>query len=257
MANRFDGKIAIVTGGAGDIGRAVATRLLDEGASVMIVDLDQGAVDAAVKDLAGKSQKVAGCTADVTCAKDTASYVAATHEAFGGVDILINNAGIEGVVAPLESYPEDSFDQVIAVNVRGVFLGMKYVVNAMRARGGGAIVNLASVAGLSGSPGMVAYNASKHAVIGMTRSAAKSLGPDRIRVNAVCPSPIRGRMMASLESGLSPDDPATVHETLAASIPLQRYGEPAEVASLITYLCSPDAQFMTGGYHTVDGGMTA
>ena len=134
---------------------------------------------------------------------------------------------------------------------------MKFVVPVMRARGGGAIINTASVAGVSGAAGFSAYCASKHAVIGLTRSVAKQQGVDNIRVNAVCPCAVTGHMMQSIEEKMQPDDPATLHKTLEATVPLQRYAEAADVVSMVTYLCSDEARFLTGGVYTVDGGVTA
>ncbi|MEM7015885.1 MAG: SDR family oxidoreductase [Pseudomonadota bacterium] len=257
MEKRFGGKIAIVTGAAGDIGKTAALRFASEGAQVVAVDLHEEPLQAVVADIEAAGGEALAVKADVTKSEDVANYVEATMKRFGGADILFNNAGIEGPVAPLEEYPDEGFDQVIAVNVRGVFLGLKYVVPAMRSRNGGAIVNTASVAGLSGSPGIIGYNASKHAVIGMTRSAAHDLAAENIRVNAVCPAPIMGRMMSSLEAGMSPDNPEEMHAVTEARIPMQRYGEPKEVIGLVTYLCSEDASFLTGGHYTVDGGFTA
>jgi NAD(P)-dependent dehydrogenase (short-subunit alcohol dehydrogenase family) len=221
-------------------------------------------VDLAGSDLAGAAAAAdeAGgqaitVEADVTKASDVERYVEEAKRRFGGVDIFFNNAGIEGSVIPLTEFPEDVFDRVMAVNVKGVFLGMKVVARAMRERGGGAMVNTASVAGLRGTPGIIAYGASKHAVVGMTKSAARELAGDKIRVNAICPSPIETRMMRSLERGINPDDPDSVKQGMLAQAPLGRYGEPSEVAALVAYLCSDDASYLTGGIYVVDGGWMA
>lgn len=254
---RFEGQVAIVTGAAGGIGRAAVERFASEGAQVVAVDLpgsDLEGVVAAAKQAGGEALAVA---ADVTRAADVARYVAAATETFGRIDHFFNNAGVEGAIAPLLEYPDDEFDHVVAVNVRGVFLGMKHVAAPMVAAGRGSIVNMASVAGLGGSPMLVGYVASKHAVVGMTKSAAYELGPAGVRVNAVCPSPVETRMMRSLEQGLSPDDPATVHDLMAARIPLGRYGEPEEIAAVVAFLCSDDARFVNGLVAPVDGGMRA
>jgi NAD(P)-dependent dehydrogenase (short-subunit alcohol dehydrogenase family) len=178
-------------------------------------------------------------------------------EAFGRIDAFFNNAGIEGWVGPMVDYPEDQFDRVLAVNVKGVWLGMKEVAPVMRGSGGGAIVNTSSVAGLGATPSISAYGASKHAVIGLTKSAAIEFAPDNIRVNAVCPSPVETRMMRSLERGINPDDPESIHRAAAANIPLGRYGEPEEIAAAVAFLCSDDARFITGAILPVDGGSRA
>src|SRR5215217_6628170 len=193
MDARFGGKVAIITGGAGGIGRATAVRFAEEGASVVVVDLPDSALEetvAAVRDAGGTALPVG---ADVTRARDVERFVAEATRRFGGVDFLFNNAGVEGFIGSLVEYPEDAFDRVLAVNVKGVWLGMKYAGPAMRERGGGAIVNTASTAGLRGTPTIIAYGASKHAVIGMTKSAAVEFAPAKVRVNAVCPSPIPTR----------------------------------------------------------------
>ena len=160
-------------------------------------------------------------------------------------------------MGPLTELDAAAFDRVLAVNVRGVWLGMKHAAPAIAARGGGAIVNTSSVAGLGGTPGIIAYGASKHAVIGMTKSAAIELAPAKIRVNAVCPSPVETRMMRSLEAGMNPDDPEAVHALMAASIPLGRYGESSDVVALMCFLCSAEAVFLSGSAIPIDGAMTA
>jgi NAD(P)-dependent dehydrogenase (short-subunit alcohol dehydrogenase family) len=256
-ARRFEGKVVLITGAAGGIGRAAAVRFAAEGARLGLVDLSRDGLretQAAVEKADGVAQTV---EADVTRAADVARYAAAVAERWGGVDCFFNNAGILGAVRPLVDYPEETFDRVLAVNVKGVWLGIKTVAPLMRARGGGVIVNTASIAGLRGSRNLVAYTASKHAVVGLTRTAAIELAPAGIRVNAVCPSPIDTDMVRVLEEGASPANPAAFHERMAATIPLRRYGKPEEVAALVAFLCSADAGYLTGGIYTVDGGAMA
>lgn len=257
MEARFAGKVALITGAAGGIGRAAAVRFAAEGADVALVDLADSALDETVKavsDAGGRSLPIA---ADVTHAEDVQRYMDKTKRRLGGIDCFFNNAGIEGFVGSLLEYPDDIFDRVIAVNLKGVFLGMKHVIPALLERGGGAVVNTASVAGLRGSGTLFAYVASKHAVVGMTRSAAQELGRRGIRVNAVCPSPIETRMMRALERGINPDAPELVKEQLAQRNPMGRYGEPEEVAAFVAFLCSDDASFINGGIYPIDGGSTA
>ena len=256
LANRFEGKVVVVTGAAGGIGRATALRLAAEGARVVAADLEGTPLADVVAAVASAGAEALAVPADVTRAADVAALVAAAVQRFGGLDLLVNNAGIEGVVKPIHEYPDEVFDRVLAVNVRGVFLGIKHGVPALRRRGGGAIVNMASVAGLIGNPVVPAYIASKHAVIGLTRSAALAYGPEGIRVNAVCPSPIETRMMRSLEAGLAPDDAGSARKALEAMIPMGRYGTPEEVAAVVAFLGSDDARFVNGAAYTVDGGMT-
>jgi NAD(P)-dependent dehydrogenase (short-subunit alcohol dehydrogenase family) len=257
MIDQFNNKIVVVTGAGGEIGQAAVKGFLDGGASVVAADRDAEALSDMAASLASVRENVITVPTDVTKADQVQNCVKVAMDTFGRVDAYINNAGVEGLVSPIEDYPEEAFDEVIAVNVRGVFLGMKYAVPALRRSGGGSIVNLASVAGLSGGSGTPAYNASKHAVIGLTRSGAVQLGPENIRVNAVCPSPMMGRMMSSLEAGLNPEDPEAIHESIVSRIPMQRYAEADDVANLILHLTSDQARFLNGGIYTVDGGMTA
>jgi NAD(P)-dependent dehydrogenase (short-subunit alcohol dehydrogenase family) len=256
MTDRFGGKVVAITGAAGGIGRAAAERFGREGAHVVAVDVNADALAETVHAVEKEGGAAIAVVADVTEPAHVERYVAEARRAFGGLDALFNNAGIEGVVAPFESYPLDVFDRVLAVNVRGVLLGIQYAVPALRERGGGAIVNTSSVAGLTGNPMVPAYVASKHAVLGLTKSAAQAYAAEGIRVNAVCPSAIETRMMRSLEAGFSPGDPEALKATMEASIPSGRYGTPEEVAALVAFLCSDDAAYINGATITIDGAMT-
>ena len=256
MSQRFEGKVAIVTGAAGGIGRATVERFARDGARVVATDLKDAPIDETAAAVEQAGGEILTAAHDVRSWDDSQRVVAEGASRFGGIDYLVNNAGIEGAVAPIDESPEALFDQVLAVNVKGVFLGMKAVIPELRKRGGGAVVNVASVAGVMGEAAIAPYVASKHAVIGLTRSAATGYGPDQIRVNAVGPAPIETRMMRALESGLGPGDEAVVKAALEQRIPLGRYGAPEEVAAVIVFLCSYDARYVNGSFYTVDGGMT-
>jgi 3alpha(or 20beta)-hydroxysteroid dehydrogenase len=252
MAGRFDGKVLIVTGGGGGIGRAVAERFASEGARVALVDIDETGLKQSVGAVERAGGQALAIRADVTRGDEVQRYVRETLDRFGAIDCFHNNAGILGDLSPLIEYAEDAFDRVMAVNVRGVWLGMKHVAPAMRTPGA-AIVNTASIAGLMGSRHLAAYTASKHAVVGLTRTGALELASRGIRVNAICPAPIETNMVKALEERAG----RTARERLTATLPLRRFGEPAEVAALVAFLCSPDAAYITGGIYTVDGGAMA
>ena len=253
--SRLAEKVAVITGGAGGIGIAAGKRFVSEGAQVLLVDLDEKALADACAEIGGNA--VSYLAADVTLADDNARMVETATARYGGVDIFLANAGIEGDVTSLLDYDEARFDQVMAVNVKGPFLGLRFAVPAMRLRGGGSIVITSSIAGVRGAPSLAPYAASKHAVIGLMRSAAKEFAVEGIRVNTVNPSPVQTRMMRSIEEGIRPDDPEAVQQSMAANIPMQRYAEPEDIANIMLFLASDESRFMTGATYFADGGNTA
>jgi NAD(P)-dependent dehydrogenase (short-subunit alcohol dehydrogenase family) len=250
----FNGKVALITGGGGGIGRATALGFALRGARVMVVDADTASGQATADILTQRGAAAAFVQADVTQSGSVREYVRKTVEAYGRIDCFFNNAGIEGVVTPIQDYDEAVFDKVIAVNLKGVFLGMRHVLPVMIGQGGGAVVNTASVAGLFGGPGMPAYVASKHGVLGLTKVASSDVAGLGIRVNAVCPGPVETRMMRSLEAQRNPGDPEAVHKAYSATMPSGRYTLPEEVAGAVMYLCSDLSGNVTGTQIVVDGG---
>lgn len=250
---KLENKVAIITGGSGSIGKITAKIFLDEGAKVMLVDLSEKALKATVKEL--NSKRVMYCVADVSIASEVKHYIDNSVKQLGKIDVFFNNAGIEGVVKPLIDYPEDVFDKILGVNVKGVWLGNKYALPHMK--DGGSIIMTSSVAGLLGFAGLSAYVTSKHAVVGIMRATTIEAAARRIRVNTVHPSPVNNRMMRSIEEGASTGHAEEAKQQFEAAIPLGRYAEPIEIAKLVLFLASDDSQFITGTTQVIDGGMCA
>lgn len=255
MPGTLHEKVALVTGGGSGIGRASALAFAREGAQVVVADVQREGGEATV-DLIKKADGTATFVrADVSKAPEVAALIAQTVRIYGQLDCAHNNAGVEGGIVPLHEYAEDVWDQVLNVNLKGVWLSMKYEIPQMLAQGGGAIVNTASTNGLIGSGnGMVAYTASKHGVVGLTKEAALEYAQRGIRVNAVCPAATRTPMFQRA-FGIGSD--ADLDERRRARFPMGRLGTPEEMAQTVVWLCSDAASFVTGHAMLVDGGLVA
>jgi len=253
---RLDGKVAIVTGATGGIGEATAKLFLQLGAKVMLVARSADKLAATLVRLKPVGE-VAGSIAEAADESAFAAAVGATIEQFGGLDILVANAGTEGALKPIEALSVAEFEDTMRTNVTGVWLSMKHCVGPLKERGGGSIVALSSIAGCIGFPAMAPYIASKHAVYGLVKTAALELGPSNIRVNAVGPGPIDNRMIKSLQDQLAPDDPAALRSGIEAGIAMRRYGTNEEVAHLIAFLASDASSYCNGSIYMIDGGYVA
>ena len=252
MPRRLDSKVALVTGGASGIGRATALTFAREGAKLVIADMQEEGGQQTVHLITEKGGEAIFVKTDVSKAVEVQALISKAVETYGRLDCAHNNAGIAGGVRALSAdYPEERWHQVIAVNLTGVWLCMKYELAQMRSQGSGAIVNTASAAGLVGGRGMSAYVASKHGVVGLTKTAALEYAQQGIRVNCVCPGVIQTPMT---KRGLN--DPE-LRARLIASEPMGRVGTPEEVAEAVVWLCSDAASFVTGHTMTIDGGFVA
>ncbi|MGY4690948.1 SDR family NAD(P)-dependent oxidoreductase [Salibacterium sp. K-3] len=253
---RLENKTALITGGSGGIGKKTAELFLKEEANVCLVDLDESALQEAKEELR-RWGDVLTVTADVTVESQVQEYVQKTLDAFGTIDVFVNNAGIEGRVAPITEQAVEDLDKVLGVNVRGMFLGLKHVLPVMTEKESGSIINMSSVSGLEGVPGLAPYVASKHGVVGLTKVAALEAASSSVRVNSVHPSPVNTRMMRSLEKGYNPEDAEAAREKRTQAIPLARYGESEDIANLVLFLAREESSFITGSQYRIDGGMGA
>ncbi len=248
---RLTNKVAVITGGAAGIGKATAQLFLSEGAKVFLVDNQEKELQETAKEL--NSPNVAFCTADVSKSIDVKNYVQQALRTFDRIDVFFNNAGIEGTAKSIAEYPEEIFDRVIAVNLKGVWLGCQYVIPKMTE--GGSVIITSSVAGLKGFPGLGAYVASKHGALGIMRTAALEFAKTGIRVNSIHPGPVATKMMQRIEVDMSPEKAEEVHKGFESSIPFRRYATAEEVAQLALFLASDDSRYITGDTHVIDGGM--
>jgi 3alpha(or 20beta)-hydroxysteroid dehydrogenase len=241
----LSGQVAVITGAANGFGLAVATRLADEGAKLVLVDRDAAALEAAASKLSGLA-----VVADVS--------VESEMEAHGRIDLFFNNAGIEGRMAPMTELSVADFDRVWAVNGRGVFMGLRAVLAVMKGQRSGVIVNTASMAAIKGAATFSPYIASKHAVLGLTKSAALEGAPFGIRVNCVAPGHIDTRMARDLTAQIDPSDPEGAFRAVSSTVPLyQRYGTAGEVANVVMWLLSSESEYVSGALHLIDGALNA
>ena len=239
--DRLTGKVAVITGGSGGIGRATAQLFVAQGAQVVLVDVDPTGLQAAAAAIGHAAISVV--VADVSDEAQMRGVLQATMQQHGRLDVLFCNAGVEGLVAPITDTPLDQFDRVMAVNVRGVFLGLKHGLPLMQQQGSGSILITSSVAGFKGAAHLAAYAASKHAVVGLMRSAVLETGASGVRINTIHPAPIDTRMMRAIEHGRAPGAEAAARQMISSRIPAGRYGTADEVARTALFLASDDSRY--------------
>jgi len=253
----FENKVVVITGAAGGIGKASAKLFAQEGAKLVLVDVNQNALNKVVDELKLNEERVLTVVSNVTKEEDVISYVNKTVEKFNKIDVFFNNAGVVGKMGLLTEQESENLDFVLDVNVKGVFYGLKHVLRVMKSQQSGAIVNTASVDGLRGSSGISPYIASKHAVVGLTSAAAAEHATDGIRVNAVCPAPVNTNLMQEVGKTLNPDDPEAVIKEAGEKVPMKRYANPEEIGQVVLFLASDNASYVTGCSYPVDGGQSS
>lgn len=254
--NLLNDKVALVTGAGVGIGQKTALKFADEGAKVVVSDINMVSAKETVSLITKAGGKAIAFKADVTKQADVQALISEALNVYGGLDCAVNNAGILGEMLALDEQDDTNFDRVIDVNIKGVFRCMKAEIKVMREHGGGAIVNLSSIAGLIGFPNAASYVASKHAVNGLTKNGALEYAKDNIRINSICPGGINTEMLDSVASQ-STNGQQNSREFMDPLHPMGRIGEAEEVAAAIVWLCSPEASFITGIHMPVDGGYVA
>lgn len=252
---RFENKVVIITGAAGGIGKEIARKLAGEGAKLTLVDLNEVILKALSQELNLSEDRVLLVKADVSKEEEVKNYVDQTMIKFGRIDGFANNAGVEGPAKAIEDITEKDFDFVYNINVKGAFYGLKYVMPIMKQQKAGSIVNTASVAGLIGSPNMMLYNSSKHALMGINKVAALEAAPFNVRVNTVNPGVINTQMMRNIESKVAPGAAEAAQAAYNDAVPMKRYGEPDEVANVIAFLLSDEATYVSSSSFTIDGAL--
>lgn len=249
----FQHKVVLVTGATGGIGKATVKAFAEQGATVVLADLQETALKEAVAEL-GLTNYMTH-QVDVTNEQQVQGLIEAIVDRYGHLDVVYNNAGIEGAVAPIAEMSTANFDNVFNVNVKGVFLCLKYSLRQMIKQQSGTIVNASSITGMRGSKSLAAYSSSKHAVIGLTKAAALENVTENIRVNAVCPGYVDTRMMQSIEEGKAPSQAQQAREAAMSGVPMHRYAKVEEIANTVLFLASEQASYITGQAYVVDGGL--
>lgn len=254
---KFEGKVAIVTGAGSGIGRDVAISLAKEGAMVSVVtrtEVNGLETVKLIQDFGGKSVFI---QADVRKSADVKNYVQKTIDNFGRIDMFFNNAGVMTSPCALVDFPEELYDLTMDTNVKGTFFGLQFVIPELLKVGGGSIVCTSSVVGLKGNPGVAPYSASKHAIIGLAKSAVGEYAAQGIRVNVVCPGCVYTPMMDRFAADFTPDDPSMTEQIISQSVPMGRYSRVDEVSNLVLFLLGDEAKIINGSVYTIDGGQTA